>query len=445
MQASVSSSIQTLPDIAALLFSASNCNSADAAPAEAESFLGFFTVAQDSTARMDSLFEASVPLRDEINPEQLVFSGIPAIPLAHPLVVYTLTEAPPVPDPSFIPDIQPVADPVTFEEETESLTPFDSEQDVPSDELSPPLLDVPALTAHPAHKPRLQPEHPQVQPGSLLMPVVTADNKQPEIPIRTAVTAPPMQADPNQGNSLDDGPNPEPIIPFAFAVEIKNRPGPQADTPKTTDPNPSIPASQTDKLEFLEANSSGEKNSNGEGHREDSPEQPISKSVTAARLNLEKEISALAPANTADPHKTSTPSPKSSSAVSRPLLAEPESPKSAFGSLNHLRLRVDDGLQQRVDVRVDGRAGDIRISVHTADGRLNQALRHDIHDLVSVLSAAGMESNPVSPRHELDTSSREEHRGGGQSNGGFTGQRQQREQNPQEEPEFEITEESRNQ
>jgi hypothetical protein len=77
-----------------------------------------------------------------------------------------------------------------------------------------------------------------------------------------------------------------------------------------------------------------------------------------------------------------------------PVMAKPQS----------IDLRLGDKGAEQVDIRVSQRAGDVQVTVRTADGDLAQSLRHHLPELSERLSQEGMTGNFWQPSPTSSTS-----------------------------------------
>jgi len=121
--------------------------------------------------------------------------------------------------------------------------------------------------------------------------------------------------------------------------------------------------------------------------------------------------------------------------AARPV--EPEPPPAPPVS-HDVSLRLADGQNNNVDIRMSERAGEIRVTVHTPDGNLANSMRSELPDLVGKLRQTGYQAEtwrPAAPpqtdgeRRSGADSSPQQHSTGGRRDG-----RQQQQQQQQNQP-----------
>jgi hypothetical protein len=121
--------------------------------------------------------------------------------------------------------------------------------------------------------------------------------------------------------------------------------------------------------------------------------------------------------------------------AARPV--EPE-PLPAPPVSHDVSLRLADGQNNNVDIRMSERAGEIRVTVHTPDGNLANSMRSELPDLVGKLRQTGYQAEtwrPAAPpqtdgeRRSGADSSPQQHSTGGRRDG-----RQQQQQQQQNQP-----------
>jgi hypothetical protein len=77
--------------------------------------------------------------------------------------------------------------------------------------------------------------------------------------------------------------------------------------------------------------------------------------------------------------------------------AEPSSPAPAAAVAHDIKLELNVGGGQRVEVRLTDRAGDIRVAVRTPDARLSDAMRADLPALAAKLEQSGFRTDAWQP------------------------------------------------
>jgi hypothetical protein len=81
-----------------------------------------------------------------------------------------------------------------------------------------------------------------------------------------------------------------------------------------------------------------------------------------------------------------------------PAEAAPETstaaPTTAAGAAHDIKLELNGGGGERVEVRLTERNGDIHVAVRTPDGRLSDAMREDLPALAAKLEQSGFRTDP---------------------------------------------------
>ena len=141
-----------------------------------------------------------------------------------------------------------------------------------------------------------------------------------------------------------------------------------------------------------------------------------------------------APPGAAD-RESGSPAAVRETGAARPV--EPE-PLPAPPVSHDVSLRLADGQNNNVDIRMSERAGEIRVTVHTPDGNLANSMRSELPDLVGKLRQTGYQAEtwrPATPpqtdgeRRSGPDSSPQQHSTGGRRDG-----RQQQQQQQQNQP-----------
>lgn len=108
--------------------------------------------------------------------------------------------------------------------------------------------------------------------------------------------------------------------------------------------------------------------------------------------NPESAVNAAAPL----PMNSAAPSATRTSPASQPRPAAEPSEPAAQPVSRDVALHLDEG-DSRVDIRMAERAGEIRVTVHTADRALADSLRSDLPDLVGKLRQNGFQAEAWRP------------------------------------------------
>ena len=145
--------------------------------------------------------------------------------------------------------------------------------------------------------------------------------------------------------------------------------------------------------------------------------------VAAPRAH-QADPAAIAPSPA--PPKTAaseTPAPREA-APPAPVRTAPEVPddKPAAQPAHEISLRVSSTPEQKVDIRVTDRAGEVHVSVRTSDEALARSMREDLGGLTGKLAQSGYETIAPARRDAASTSTRHGNQDGGESSGG-SGQR----------------------
>jgi hypothetical protein len=110
----------------------------------------------------------------------------------------------------------------------------------------------------------------------------------------------------------------------------------------------------------------------------------------AAQLQAENQ-----PSTTIAPQQRSAPAEVSAPAA--PAQTEPSTPTAHTPAVNDIKLQVAGEGDQRVEVRVTERAGDVYVAVRTPDTRLAGDLRQDLPTLATRLEQTGFHATTWSP------------------------------------------------
>ena len=134
------------------------------------------------------------------------------------------------------------------------------------------------------------------------------------------------------------------------------------------------------------------------------PEPALSKpQFPVSRVTAPETVSVLSAPAAAQPHHQTAEAEHKTEAreIPRPLEIPPEPAlsKPAEG-LRDISLRLVDGSKEQVEVRLFERAGELRVSVRSADPQLNTELRSGLGDLAGKLEKTGFQTETWHPANE---------------------------------------------
>ncbi len=151
--------------------------------------------------------------------------------------------------------------------------------------------------------------------------------------------------------------------------------------------------------------------------------------VLPAAAAVQHAVSFSVPSEPVKATAPATATPQSSEAAPLPsrLIPEPAAPVASSQPVRDLSFHIGAGTANQVDVRIQDRAGEVRVAVHSSDPELTTDMRQQLGDLVVRLDRAGYHSETFKPTSETQSaqSSSESSDSGKQDSSGDSQQQQQ--------------------
>lgn len=236
------------------------------------------------------------------------------------------------------------------------------------------------------------------------------------------IERPPIQNDP--GVNLDAAATEKPApSELAFALKLESNGQTTTSTEQTSLPaikpvgeQPAAisvqpPPSQADPNARSSQNTRGDDSAHDNRHEAQdlNIEQPVAPNPAGAEVSQASAQGVYIPAGPSSPAPSSEPvSAQAAQRTAYTLPAQPHDQTTKTGPANQISISVPAGDQQKVEVRLMDRAGEVRVSVHAPNEELAGTLRQDLGSLTGKLNQSGYTTEAFTPSRSSGESSRDQ-------------------------------------